>query len=289
MTQHAHHADRAGNRASIVWFLAAAFIPTFAAEAWLAASGLRLDGQIIGTVPMLWILGIMWIPGLAALGVHVFVEKRDWRELGLRFGPWRAYADMLLLIPALCAAMYGLTWLIGLAEPDTAMSGLTTATGAAAPSLRDIFLIMLPMSIVVGTPVNAVFALGEELGWRGFLLPRLLHLGRFRAYTLLGVIWGLWHAPLIMMGFNYPGHPVAGIGMMCLLCTAFGALLGECRLRWNSVLVAAWMHGAANAQGYGIWPWLFPDANPLLGGFSGLTGVAVWSLAALIAFRMFRR
>jgi hypothetical protein len=113
-------------------------------------------------------------------------------------------------------------------------------------------------------------------------------LGKARAYLLLGAIWGLWHAPLIVAGLNYPGHPVTGIFMMMIACTAFGTFFNELTLSCRSVLLAAWMHGALNAQGYGIWHWMFPDVHPLLGGDTGLTGMLMWTIAALLAVRIVR-
>ncbi|MDD3311865.1 CPBP family glutamic-type intramembrane protease [Pseudodesulfovibrio sp.] len=276
------------NTRSVAIFLGLTFAATFGLEAVLIAGGLRFDDPVLRTGPTLWLLAEMWIPGLAALVAVKFVEKRSWRELRedllLRFGSAGPWVLMLPLAPLLFAAMYGLTWLLGLGAPDPTLATLTTATGAQGLTSDDVFKVMLPMSALVGPLVNFGFGLGEELGWRGFLLPRLLHLGKGRAYLLLGVLWGLWHAPLILAGFDYPGHPVAGVAMMCVLCTAFGVFLGEMTLHFRSVLLAGFIHGAVNAQGYGIWPWLFPSVNPVLGGGSGLTGAAVWLAAGLTAW-----
>jgi len=276
------------NTRSVAVFLGLTFAATFGLEAVLIAGGLRFDDPVLRSGPTLWLLAEMWIPGLAGLAAVKFVEKRSWRELRenlfLRFGSAGPWVLMLPLAPLLFAGMYGLTWLLGLGAPDPTLGALTAATGAQGLTTDDVFKVMLPMSALVGPLVNVGFGLGEELGWRGFLLPRLLHLGKARAYLVLGVLWGLWHGPLILAGFDYPGHPVAGVAMMCVLCTAFGIFLGEMTLHFRSVLLAGFIHGAVNAQGYGIWPWLFPGVNPILGGGSGLTGAAVWLAAGLTAW-----
>jgi membrane protease YdiL (CAAX protease family) len=75
--------------------------------------------------------------------------------------------------------------------------------------------VLLAQSLTVGVLVTTVPTFGEEFGWTGYLLPRLLPLGRWRAALLYGVAWGLWHAPVIVGGHNYPGHPVAGVLAMC--------------------------------------------------------------------------
>jgi membrane protease YdiL (CAAX protease family) len=74
----------------------------------------------------------------------------------------------------------------------------------------------------MGPAVNGLFAFGEELGWRGYLLPKLMPLGKWKAYVLVGIIWGLWHGPLVLAGFNYPAFPVLGVLGMIGMTTTFG-------------------------------------------------------------------
>ncbi len=68
-------------------------------------------------------------------------------------------------------------------------------------------LLALPMAAFI----NLVPALGEELGWRGWLLPKLMPLGAIPAILTSGVIWGLWHTPLILLGYNYPGFSAGSV------------------------------------------------------------------------------
>lgn len=97
----------------------------------------------------------------------------------------------------------------------------------------------------------------------------------------LGVIWGLWHAPLILVGFNYPGYPILGIVGMAGMTTALSLYINELTLRHQSSILAGWMHGVFNSQGYGIWRILFPDTNPLSGGMTGLVGIVVWTIIGI--------
>jgi hypothetical protein len=110
------------------------------------------------------------------------------------------------------------------------------------------------------------------------LLPKLLPLGRPRAHLLLGIIWGLWHLPLVLVGFTYPGHPVVGTAMFIFLTVGFGTYLDELTLKHRSSVLAGWAHGVFNSQKLGVWPLLFPDVNPLLGGYAGLLGIGIWLL-----------
>jgi hypothetical protein len=135
-----------------------------------------------------------------------------------------------------------------------------------------------------------LFAFGEEWGWRGFLLPRLMPLGKLKAYLILGVIWGLWHAPMIAIGFNYPGQPIAGIFMMIGLTTALGIFINELTLRYKSAILAGWAHGVFNSQAYGIWRViLFPMVNPLIGGISGLMGILLMTIFGLGTIQYFKK
>jgi hypothetical protein len=99
----------------------------------------------------------------------------------------------------------------------------------------------------------------------------------------------LWHAPLIAIGFNYPGYPILGILAMCTLTTAIGISINELRLRQDSAILSGWAHGVFNSQAYGIWRLLFPTVNPLLGGVTGLVGIAVWVVTGLLTVRFFQR
>jgi membrane protease YdiL (CAAX protease family) len=132
------------------------------------------------------------------------------RGLSAAVRPAAALLIAALVVPAAFALIYGLTWLLGLSQPDWqmhALRSLLTGAGADSSTLPQPALfwpILFLVSSLVAPFINSLFGLGEEIGWRGFLLPRLLPLGKPRAYLLLGVIWGIWHAPLIVVGFNYP-------------------------------------------------------------------------------------
>jgi membrane protease YdiL (CAAX protease family) len=102
---------------------------------------------------------------------------------------------------------------------------------------------------VIAPLFNAIFTFGEEWGWRGFLLPKLLPLGQWQALILTGVLWGLWHAPIVLLGYDYPFHPKLGILLMTIFCLIFGIVLGWLRLATDSIWPAVIAHGAINAVG----------------------------------------
>jgi membrane protease YdiL (CAAX protease family) len=76
------------------------------------------------------------------------------------------------------------------------------------------FVFLVGQGLVAELTINAVAALGEELGWRGLFLRELSPLGFRRLSLLTGALWGIWHAPFVAQGHNFPDAPVAGIVVM---------------------------------------------------------------------------
>lgn len=110
-----------------------------------------------------------------------------------------------------------------------------------------------PLIAISSAAILSFAALGEEEGWRGYMMPKLIHLlGMKKALIAGGVIWGLWHAPLTCIGHNfgtgYPGFPYVGILLMCVMCTLMGILLTFVTVRTNSIWPAAIMHAVNNAS-----------------------------------------
>ena len=129
--------------------------------------------------------------------------------------------------------------------------------------------IQIIQGILLSPLINSLFTFGEEFGWRGYLQPKLMPLGGRRAMLLMGVIWGLWHAPVIAMGhnygFGYPGAPWTGILAMIWFTTVAGTFLGWASLRGESVWPAVLGHAGIN--GIASLAVLFTqgEPNPLLG------------------------
>jgi len=283
------------NKKGIFSFLIITFGITYLIEGILILSGFRVT-QIPAMGGQLVIAMVMWAPAAATLVTARFITHEKLVSTGLRFGKsWKPYLATALLIPPCFLITYLLTWMLGLGSPDWGLQeffALIASSGAdmsGAPSPTLLLGALLASSIFIAPFINSIFGLGEEWGWRGYLLPRLLPLGKRRATLLVGLIWGLWHAPLVLIGFNYPGYPLAGILFMVLLTTAISVGMNELSTRYDSAILAGWMHGAFNSQAYGIWRPLFPGVNPLLGGMTGLVGIAVFSLAGYLTVKWCER
>ena len=176
----------------------------------------------------------------------------------------------------------------------TVLSQTLEAQGADSSAVGMIVVIQMIVGALTGGIINLPFALGEELGWRGYLLPHLCQsMSIHRAILFSGAIWGLWHAPMIAMGHNYgTGYPTApwgGILAMIVFCIVCGTFLSYLTIRTGSALPAAIGHGALNAfaaapayfMASGVYnPFLGPVPTGIIGG-AGFIVVAVWCAVRL--------
>lgn len=204
---------------------------------------------------------MMATPAVAALVVVFGVERprHPARTLGLwPLTPVRrlvGYVVLAVVVPvALVLVALPVGALLGVYPADVAnLSGfrqILDDQAAAIPIPAGVLVALQIAALPLATVVNLVPALGEELGWRGWLLPKVMPLGTVPALLVMGVIWGAWHAPLILLGYNYPDAPGwLGVASMIGMCTVVGAVFGWLRLRSGSVWPAAVAHGAFNAAG----------------------------------------
>lgn len=202
----------------------------------------------------------MFVPMICAMLTQKVIYREDvCRPLGLcfRLNRWTVVGWMLPAV--LTVAATGISFLI--TDP------------AADYSVRAFFMV-IARGLFIWLLPNAVLAFGEEVGWRGLLQREWAPLGFWKSSWCIGLIWGLWHAPLILNGYNYPGHPVAGIFAMMVLEMLFCPLIAYVRLRSGTVLAAAIMHASFNgttpAQAL-----VFDRGDSLLVGVGGLPGMLV--------------
>ena len=234
--------------------------------AWLVALPLWLGDGLAS--PLFPIAGVamMATPAIAALITVFFVERPQRKARALSLWPLKparrliGYSLLGVFVPiVLVLVALPIGALLGVYPADFAnLSGfretITAQLQALGQSELPLSLGMLILLQLVTLPaaafINLIPALGEELGWRGWLFPKLMPLGAVPAILVSGVIWGLWHAPLILLGYNYPGVPGwLGLTAMIGMCIVFGAVFGWLRLRSDSVWPAALAHAAFNGAG----------------------------------------
>jgi len=110
-----------------------------------------------------------------------------------------------------------------------------------------IVLILLLQGLIAGATINAIAGFGEEICWRGFLLKELKEMHFLKASLFIGFIWGIWHAPLILMEHNYPENPQIGVLMMIIYCILLTPIFQYITIKSKSVIAAAIAHGTHNA------------------------------------------
>jgi len=247
---------------SMVVFLALSF-----GLSWLIALPLWLGDGLASPFFIVVAIAVMATPAIAALVVVFFVEKHSAkgerrRALGLGsvrpVGRFIRYLVLALLVPPaliLVALLVGTA--LGLYPADvvnfsgfqeTLDAQLKAVGQASLPIPIGLLVAAQFLNVLIGSIINVVPALGEELGWRGWLLPKLLPLGVVPALLISGVIWGLWHAPLILLGYNYGNAPGwLALAAMVAMTTVIGAVFSWLRIRSESVWPAALAHGSLNA------------------------------------------
>lgn len=270
-------------------FTALAYLLSWSVAALAWASGITrhsLGGTLTGVV-------FMFGPLVAA----IIVQRQSREPLGpaiglrLRWSGWLflAWLGPLLLALGTLGAMLLLPGfrytpdssavlerLADMMPPEKLAQVKEQLAAAPAPPL----LLALLSALSAGPTINAVAAFGEEAGWRGFLLRELAPLGFWRSSALIGVVWGLWHAPLVVQGHNYPQHPALGVLMMTAFTALLSPLFGYVRMRARSVLAAAIAHGTLNASA-GIPLLLAAGGDDLTAGMTGAAGFAVLAVANL--------
>ena len=218
----------------------------------------------------------MFFPLTASLITQLITKEPIFRNLGIsiRINSW--WFAGWLLIPILALAIMGASALM----PGESWSPDNETVAAAMKQIPGnmgtwgFIGITLISGLLAGMTINAVFAFGEEIGWRGYLVKLFEGQSFIRTSIITGGIWGLWHAPIILNGHNYPQHPVAGVFMMVLMCILLTPILLYFRQKSGSVIVAAIMHGTFNGV-VGLSNIFVLPFNDLLVGAPGLAGMLV--------------
>ncbi|SKA99255.1 CAAX protease self-immunity [Agreia bicolorata] len=283
--------------ASVSWPAVLCFVLISCGLAWAVQLPIWLSGDGLSD-PLFTVttLAMMYTPTVAAFVCVLFVRRPANIPRLLGLSPLRPIGRTLLFcalafigIPIVAFLAMLLGGAFGLIRLDfVSFSGLDAAMAAAGQSVPGLSIEMIVLINVVTLPIAIVSssfaAFGEELGWRGWLLPNLRPLGTWPALLLVGVIWGVWHSPIILLGYNYGRTDLLGVAMMTAWCVLLGVIFGWLRLRTASVWPAVIAHGALNAA---TTTWLVtfsaenPGENAVWGTILGVSGAVV--LVALIA------
>lgn len=254
------------------------FAGALAASAAIAASG--ADRAAPGMVALAL---TMFVPLVATLILERVAPSREALSWRPRLTRWLLVASAVALGVVLLTLL--LSPLLPGARWDPSMEGMldrfaTSLTPEQLAAVRAQLaalpvhpaLLVFPQAAIAGATVNAVFAFGEEIGWRGWLWRELRPLGFWGASLVSGTLWGLWHAPMIvLLGHNYPTERLAGVFLFTAVCVGLTPLHAWVRERGDTVWAAAVLHGTFNAAaGVSVMVVAGPE---LVVGVQGLAGL----------------
>ena len=254
---------------------------------WL---GLR---EAQGPIYIIFAAAYMLLPAVCAIILQKVHKEKPFHNLNVSFR-----VNWWFLVAGIVPVIYAFMTLgINLLFPDISFSadyeGLLSTLPAEQAALAQqqlsqfppVFFLLLTVvgAVFAGYTINAVFAFGEELGWRGYLLKALKNKKLFPVSLIIGTVWGLWHFPLILLGHNYPEHPIAGVGMMVIFCILLTPVMIYIVIKSKSVITAAIFHGTINASA-GICILYLVGGNDLTNGMSGIAGFVTLLLITLAFF-----
>jgi len=191
---------------------------------------------------------------------------------------------------------------VGLTLPDVSFTaeyslfllelGLTEAEAVATVADLEatgvpLVVLLGGLGLVLGGTLFALAALGEELGWRGLLLTELAPLGFWQLSLVTGLVWGIWHTPLILVGLQFPDEPVVGIVLMTTATVALSPVYTYLTVRARSALAATFFHGSFVL---GVFTSVYlADGNELVISPFGIVGIvaALVGIAACVAHDQF--
>ena len=219
---------------------------------YLLLTGLYLVGVVVSLIqPDLTttLTAVLLIPNFLGLILLIVLrmkgDKNTLVDAGMAGGKARIWFRYGLGLVVFFAFQ---SWLNYFFKLGTLVDLKTSFPQLAAANLPTtvLYLSMLLNIVVIGPFLGLIISFGEEYGWRGFLQTELIKLGRVRGIFLLGVIWGIWHWPVIWMGYNYPGQPVLGSLFMVAYCIILAYFLAYAVFKSKGIWTAAYLHALNN-------------------------------------------
>lgn len=180
----------------------------------------------------LYVIPLMWMPAVAGI-ITTLIFQRNLRGMGWGLGKTKYYL-IAYMTPVLYAGVaYAAIWLLGLGGLNFSLEGTSG----------------LVTSLTVGVLTALITAAGEEIGWRGVLVPQLARVNPYpRTALISGIIWGLWHIPLIIAGGYSSGAPTwYAVSLFMVVVVGMSFAFAWIRLASGSIWTAAIMHSVHNS------------------------------------------
>lgn len=229
-------------------------------------------------------------PAIAAIIVRKWITHEGFVDAGLKpnLTKWRYYLVAWLLPLFISAIIIGLVVAFGIGHPDFSLKRAISvlAPGTEVPLIPSLIWIFIPISLLTTSLFSTFILWGEEFGWRGYLQMRLFAERPLLAAITTGIIWGVWHYPINIRGYNFLGHPILGLLVFPISTVLLSIIFGWLRLRTGSVWAPSLAHAATNTIGGSLTVLLFAGGPDFL--FAGYLGLLGWiPLTALCIWIIF--
>jgi|SRR6185312_6651555 len=228
-------------RAAIIYLL---FTLLFSSLIWTLIVWSGHLGMAFGTM----VTAIMWCPALAALA-SCRVLGRSFRSLAWRWPDWKYIAIAYSVPLAYAGITYGAVWALRLGgwNPDL-VNLVTERFGLRGMPASGVFVLWLLFTATSTFILRMATALGEEIGWRGFLVPELAkQMSYTRLSILSGIIWAAWHAPLLLFAdYNAGTNRWYALSCFAVMIVSLSFIVAWLRLKSGSLWTAAVMHASHN-------------------------------------------
>src|SRR5262245_20046575 len=197
-----------------------------------------------------WVWALMWTPAAASVVARLALRE-GFADVSFRLGGrrgWKTLGLTLIFPIVLGLIALGIAWMTGLVQFSPRPIGLAAPYVGDAASPAVVFVVNLALAATIVTLFSVHTAAGEEFGWRGYMLTRLIDAGVPRPVLVSGLIWGLWHVPVILGGAYLVGPPpLLAAALFMVTAPAFSFVFGRLRLETGSVWPAVALHAAWNA------------------------------------------
>ncbi len=191
-----------------------------------------------GILATLWTFLVFYIYGKCG--------AEGFQRVGLQIGNKDLGVHFIAGVVVFLLSQAALNWLFGLGK----FPGILNQVGGI-PVTRGLYpfaAFLFFLISAVGTPLSGLASVfGEEYGWRGFLQNELVKLGPRAGIFLVGLIWGLWHFPMILSGIHTYPPTVAGLVLGMIFFVLVGFVFGYAVMKTKSIWVVAFMHGVMNS------------------------------------------
>lgn len=257
----------------IIIFLAVTFILSYAFEFYIIFNG-GMSKFGIGAI-----ISLMWLPGLSSIITRVLTK--DWKDIGLKLGTLNGFLIVFFIPLILSFVAFFIC------------------------SLFDI----RKMQMIDGVPLSKVFvqyglhfaigligAFGEEIGWRGFLTPKVYKAGWKYPTLYSGLIWALWHIPLVAFAGYYENlNSFVVVSLYTSLILILNIFMNWTRLHYESVFISSFAHAFYNFFFQTFWLYLlFKEKGrnvgywEIFGGDMGILPIALYTLLIYFGIKVLK-